>query len=149
MTSKDDIQKRRQVWADALLDGHYKQGRSYIKRGDEYCCLGVACDVYKDLVPGGEWVSDNQDFGVYAFRAKDESNGEVYTEENFLPHPVAEFFGLTSKGDLTEFVHLKNEHGQINSEKSLAGLNDGGATFEEIAGLLVHESELFKRPGEG
>lgn len=32
-------------WVAALRSGEYKQGRSYLKRGDLYCCLGVLCEV--------------------------------------------------------------------------------------------------------
>jgi hypothetical protein len=35
----------RQLWIEALRSGEYEQTTSYLKRGDTFCCLGVACDV--------------------------------------------------------------------------------------------------------
>lgn len=34
-------------WVNALRSGHYKQGFGQLKNSkDEYCCLGVLCDIY-------------------------------------------------------------------------------------------------------
>ena len=33
-------------WVEALRSGKYKQGKGYLSRGGEYCCLGVACDIF-------------------------------------------------------------------------------------------------------
>lgn len=43
----------RKRWADALRSGKYKQGKKYLHRkdsqiGDTFCCLGVACHLFKD-----------------------------------------------------------------------------------------------------
>ena len=35
----------RAEWIAALRSGAYKQGRDSLKRGDRFCCLGVACDL--------------------------------------------------------------------------------------------------------
>lgn len=32
-------------WIEALRSGKYGQGRKYLRRGDNYCCLGVLCDL--------------------------------------------------------------------------------------------------------
>ncbi len=37
------LQKR---WLAALRSGKYKQGRLRLRSGDNFCCLGVLCDVY-------------------------------------------------------------------------------------------------------
>lgn len=34
-------------WVAALRSGEYTQGRGMLCRDDHYCCLGVACEVYK------------------------------------------------------------------------------------------------------
>ena len=44
-----------QKWIAALRSGEYKQGRSYLRDGAEYCCLGVLCDVYRKETGKGEW----------------------------------------------------------------------------------------------
>lgn len=48
-------------WIEALESGEYKQGRSWLRNGGFYCCLGVLCEV-GGLVPydkgnGGFFVS--------------------------------------------------------------------------------------------
>lgn len=37
-------------WVLALVSGEYKQGKGVLRRGDKYCCLGVACEIFKDEV---------------------------------------------------------------------------------------------------
>ena len=32
-------------WIEALRSGEYQQGRRYLKKGDNYCCLGVLCEL--------------------------------------------------------------------------------------------------------
>ena len=32
-------------WIDALESGLYKKGEDYLRHRDEYCCLGVVCDI--------------------------------------------------------------------------------------------------------
>lgn len=33
-------------WLEALESGDYEQTSSYLKYGDSFCCLGVACDLF-------------------------------------------------------------------------------------------------------
>ncbi len=42
-------------WIEALRSGKYKQGRDLLRKDDEYCCLGVACDIFKSDI-NGDWV---------------------------------------------------------------------------------------------
>jgi len=37
-------------WVKALRSGEFKQGTGYLRKGDKFCCLGVACAVYQDEV---------------------------------------------------------------------------------------------------
>lgn len=32
-------------WVAALRSGEYKQGREVLRNGDQFCCLGVLCDI--------------------------------------------------------------------------------------------------------
>lgn len=32
-------------WLKALRSGEYKQGKNYLRKGDEFCCIGVLCDI--------------------------------------------------------------------------------------------------------
>lgn len=35
----------RDRWTAALRSGEYEQGKNRLRTGDEFCCLGVFCDV--------------------------------------------------------------------------------------------------------
>ena len=37
-------------WVKALRSGEFEQGTGYLRKGDKFCCLGVACAVYQDEV---------------------------------------------------------------------------------------------------
>lgn len=45
-------------WIAALRSGTYKQGMGQLKNGDAYCCLGVACDLYRKVTRKGRWEKD-------------------------------------------------------------------------------------------
>ena len=51
-----DEQKARNIkLAEALESGWYKQTRYTLKSGDSYCCLGVACELYRLATGDGVW----------------------------------------------------------------------------------------------
>ncbi len=33
-------------WIEALESGRYKKGKGYLRKEDEFCCLGVLCDIH-------------------------------------------------------------------------------------------------------
>lgn len=52
---KQKLGPRQQAWVDALRSGKYEQGRSYLKNGGAYYCLGVACAINPELVKDFDW----------------------------------------------------------------------------------------------
>ena len=45
-------------WVEALRSGRYKQGRGFLRNAnDEFCCLGVLCDV----VDSSKWMHPAKD----------------------------------------------------------------------------------------
>lgn len=50
-------------WVEALRSGEYKQGKYLLKKGDKFCCLGVACDL---LAPDA-WVLSPLSTHSYSF----------------------------------------------------------------------------------
>lgn len=115
-------------WIEALESGEYKQGTGWLRRGNTYCCLGVACDI--SGLNG--WVSDNSE-GAEHFR--------YGGNETSLPPRVERHFSL------------RGAHGDPLGPKgpSLTTLNDDHcATFAEIAALLrANPADYFVQPGEG
>lgn len=118
-------------WLAALRSGEYKQGRHTLRVGtseaqpDQYCCLGVLCDlaqrqgvipepVYRD----GDWI-----YGTH-----DEATWSV------LPRSVSEWAGLHNAtpdegiGDVW--------FGPKGHQKSLSSENDRGLSFTDIAAII-------------
>jgi hypothetical protein len=100
----------------ALRSGEYKQGFRTLQDDDGYCCLGVMCDVYQkdtgssiDCRPNGSINGGN------------------------LSHHLAvqAWVGLSSPCGLFTGKH--------KDAVSLAGLNDNGSTFSEIADFIESE----------
>lgn len=98
-------------WVQALRSGEYKQGNFYLRRNDEFCCLGVLCDIaLKDGLTLE--VKKDPDNGVYHYN---ESSG-------LLPHIVLQWSGLD----------IRNP--KIDEEMNLVVLNDDSKMgFSQIA----------------
>lgn len=62
MTEKKPIQ----MWIEALRSGKFKQGFRNLRSGDEYCCMGVACElamengvkIDRQEISSGRWIYD-------------------------------------------------------------------------------------------
>jgi hypothetical protein len=125
-------------WVAALLSGEYKQGKGWLRsRNEEFCCLGVLCDLAsKEGV--GDWTLTKGATGISTYRyvADDNPNGAE------LPLPVQEWAGLDEPDPsvpvsfaaaIASYV-LDNEH--TETETTLATVNDQEATFVQIAKLI-------------
>lgn len=104
-------------WLEALESGEYEQGRTYLHTKEngveEYCCLGVACEVAQ---------ANGIELKVEV------ENGAFYYDGSsaFLPHVVQ------------EWVRLAFSDGSPNDDyystlSSLTSMNDKGVPFREIA----------------
>lgn len=51
-------------WVAALRSGKYEQGRSALRCGDKFCCLGVLCDLHRKATKKGQsaWKSNGQHY---------------------------------------------------------------------------------------
>ncbi len=110
-----DIKK---LWCNALRSDDYIQGEGALKFEDEYCCLGVLCDIHRQLTNNGDWVDDDE------YEVKDGDSCDMK-----LPLEVQDWTGL-----------LHDDPIVLDGAATLASLNDDGYTFEEIADII--ESEL-------
>ncbi len=99
-------------WVEALRSGNYEQGRYNLRHQNQFCCLGVLCDVVKDEV-GCNWLPAQDDFSGYRFDEADE----------ILPVVVAEY------ADLQLSPRLKTSQGVVE----IANLNDSA----EYSGVQV------------
>lgn len=105
-------------WLKALRSGRYTQGFGCLRKKedglDEFCCLGVLCDIS----------------GIGAWK-NEEVRGAVYYEalgdarRNVLPDSVQAAVGISQ-----------------NFMSELVALNDSGATFNTIAEQIEGRFEL-------
>ncbi len=101
------------AWLEALRSGRYKQGRGSLRENDEYCCLGVLCDI----VPKAEWNGDEVCYGPEH-------------EYGILPTTLATELGI----DEDPRVIIDEE------ETSLSAVNDCGSyDFTQIADLIEEQ----------
>lgn len=124
------------AWVAALRSGDYPQGKRTLKRAEEsggasYCCLGVACALYKEVTGQGEWVPAKNIEDNLEFRASPEAPVSV----GYLTHEVMEWLGIR---DPTGAYSPYEESG---NQISLARMNDSNVTFGEIADKIESEPE--------
>ena len=120
-------------WVDALRSGEYSQTTGRLRRNVAnrycYCCLGVACELYRQETGEAFW-----DRGEY-FTNTDLAYHDASSTR--LVEPVQEWLGLRTHTGLFEGREGRDH---------LANLNDRGTSFEEIAALIESEPQgLFAR----
>lgn len=110
----------REAWIKALRSGEYKQTKSYLRKDDSYCCLGVLCDLaVKEGVIGEPIVDDG--IRIYGGR------------KTRLPAIVATWAGLASTTGSFAYPDQYPTEGAIE----LTGVNDiAGYTFNQIADFI-------------
>jgi hypothetical protein len=114
-------------WVEALRSGEFKQAQRKLRRSDgTFCCLGVACELYRRECGEGEWVGV-ADENYLEFDVSDERT------ELGLPKSVKDWLGLNSPEG--EFKHKRAGRTWLTVK------NDQGASFEEIAALIETEPE--------
>ena len=107
-------------WLEALRSGEYEQGHGKLRSGDdEYCCLGVLCDLaVKAGVVAEPVLSENRNLYYY----------DGFCEAAH-PQVVANWSGVIGLGDFHDGER----------ERTLAHINDEGASFSEIADIIESE----------
>lgn len=96
-------------WVAALRSGEYEQGNGWLRIGNKFCCLGVACDISDE----GVWLTDKPSINDFVYASNFE---EQFT---FLPASVTKRAGLP-----------------LELQERLVDMNDAGWTFNEIADAI-------------
>ena len=124
-----------QKWVDALRSGKYEQGHGQLRKGDRYCCLGVACDVYIQEMGGGEWIAGTRRTDDWWFA------NEKTGYDAVLPDIVREWLGLSKNA---------GEYVLDGQPRALTKLNDDyQMSFRNIAIIIESEPEgLFANERE-
>lgn len=100
------LSENQKKWVDALRSGKYKQGTRYLRDGDKFCCLGVACDILG---------IDGKEYATWWYEG----------HHGTAPKSVVKLMGLRDE-------YGTPSEGALD----LTQLNDRGKTFEEIADEL-------------
>lgn len=110
-------------WLEALESNIYKQGKRWLRNiNDEYCCLGVAAELFK-------WQEPTADEICYSY------DGHT----GLAPQYTIEALSLRS--DSGYFMgNLPIEGRPYNN---LANLNDNGMSFKELAQHIRAAPERF------
>ena len=118
------------AWMAALRSGKYKQAKLYLRKVDGYCCLGVACELFRQTYGVGEW-KESEFAGRYDFAV----NGQI--ANSALPDAVRIALGLADTS------------GHYAGSRLIFD-NDNGMTFDQIADIIESEPwGLFVVRGEG
>lgn len=118
---------------DALRSGDFTQASGRLRVDDSYCCLGVACEVYKETTGDGEWCDNSGDDDSEFVPSTGQS------DDLTLPETVQEWFGFVTAGGAFE---VQDRYG---NELALTDLNDAGFTFEQIADVIEYEPKGLLR----
>lgn len=133
----------KEVWLTALRSGEYEQATGYLREGDAFCCLGVACDLYAKATGKGSWEQRSERKWIsslfdkesldpgYVFVYKND-NGDEVEEHEELPNIVAEWLGLTDP--FVEVTYLNEDGEECGGD--VASLNDEGVPFAKLADYL-------------
>lgn len=123
-------------WLTALRSGEYQQTRGMLKDylEHEFCCLGVACDLYDSNL----W----DDKGFYTFVNE---YGDIEASDTELPCWLSDELGLEKKiavSIIRDGNVVTDDTRDI--ESILIQLNDGGYSFNfiaSVAGYLVEQTQ--------
>lgn len=128
-----------ELWCDDLENGNHLQDRGLLcditnPEKPKYCCLGRLSEL---AIQNGVQIKKEE------IRDNPEINGESYVLYNgrsaVLPQAVK------------NWAHFKTDNGLLGDQfaRSLAGLNDEGMPFPEIAKLIrKHKKDLFITEGK-
>lgn len=121
MTNKQRVA----LLVDALRSGKYEQTSGTLKHENRYCCLGVACELFRLENPAYQWIPSQSGYDIFI-----DSNAT-------MPLTVYSWYGFTEPNPQLRKYPPTEDDGM--SEWSMAGRNDFGATFNEIADALEME----------
>jgi hypothetical protein len=131
MQSKPTLEQQKEYrrrWVEALRSGKYRQGVGSLRIRDTFCCLGVACDVFKDEL-GFSWNMDGRRSAIVGH--------ELLETSVLLPRFMLHLGLSTCTGEF--------KTSSAPFLLSLAKSNDDGKTFAEIADIIESEPEgLFE-----
>lgn len=106
-------------WVKALRSGEYKQGKNALLKEDAYCCLGVLCKIA-------------------------EKHSVI---EMPIPNPAPNVIAAYLPKSVQHWAEMASDNGFISEKygltESLATMNDGGMSFDNIANFIEKNYEAL------
>lgn len=139
-TELTDLQRERiRKLVEALRSGEYEQAHDRLRRDDRFCCLGVACDIYRKETGNGYWERDRSRIYPYQFIISGTGRGDG--SDFGLPRAVQHWFGFDREEPEVELSPVIDDEGLPVSKLALSALNDGSndvkaQNFDVIADIL-------------
>jgi hypothetical protein len=111
------------LWTTALRSDEYKQTTGCLSRYQKFCCLGVACELYRLEFKIGFWETDsNENTSFYLNSRKLSGN---------LPSEVKNWLGISPQ------CSVPGLYNRLNQKVYLSGLNDEDLlSFSKIADVI-------------
>lgn len=103
----------KEKWLQALRSGEYQQGYGQLRFGDEFCCLGVLCDIHS-----------KEKLGVW-------ERGDYGGNYEFLPEGVQLWAGLIGGSPDLKYNGIGYGLTELNDESELS--------FKEISNLIEEQ----------
>ena len=119
-------EEARALWVKALRSGEYKQTTGQLRKVGNYCCLGVACDLYdKHVLKGDGWKQFKANNMSYTFLG----------QGGALPYQVQEWLGL----------ERSSHFGELKDGTNLMYMNDDPEYKEGFNGIadVIEKGELL------
>ena len=114
-------------WVNALRNGNFQQGKNFLNRDNEFCCLGVLCEVA----------------GIEKKESLDNLGFTYYGNDTYLSKKIQGIVGFKDDEGKIRFSsydveYMKKNFNIIINENfySLAYLNDAGVPFDHIADII-------------
>lgn len=141
------LKERQDSLFAALKSERYKQGTGALNTTDQgnygFCCLGVACDVFRTLTGKGEWKECDET--RLRGPLMDFILGES-TESFELPQEVQDFFGFKTRNGNA----VSDRPDMASPLMCMVNLNDGRLLpFPAIAEIIETNREAYFVTGDG
>jgi len=135
----------KEKWIAALKSGKYRRatGRLVTREGETpvaHCCLGVLCDIHKEITGEGYWEDNSIDGMSYT--------DQINTSARVLPIGVRKWAGIDySNGmfnpDEADKKRLSSFGGRFSGERTaLAEINDA-STKEDFSDVIPFIEKYF------
>ena len=119
----------------ALRSGNYKQGIARLRCNDEFCCLGVACEV---AGIEAHMVANVEDDVIYTYNDRMDVLSDDFLKEIGMNSQDGKLNLSSEEIDYLFVLHVVTEH---IPNTSLASLNDAGVDFYDIADIIENHWE--------